>query len=79
MLKLTTAAGTLDVAAYLMPGHADNAITLALGYGRTSAGHVAGLDDDEVNSVGFDSYKLRGSNFAWLRQRLWSSRSAVES
>ena len=62
MLKLTTAAGTLDVAAYLMPGHADNAITLALGYGRTSAGHVAGLDDDEVNSVGFDSYKLRGSD-----------------
>lgn len=61
MLKLTTAAGTLDVAAYLMPGHAENAITLALGYGRTSAGHVAGLDDDEVNSVGFDSYKLRGS------------------
>ena len=62
MIKLTTAAGTLDVAAYLMPGHADNAITLALGYGRTSAGHVAGLDDDEVNSVGFDSYKLRGSD-----------------
>ena len=62
MLKLTTAAGTLDVAAYLMPGHADNAITLALGYGRTSAGHVAGLDDDEVNSEGFDSYKLRGSD-----------------
>lgn len=62
MLKVTTEAGTLDVAAYLMPGHVDNSITLALGYGRTSAGHVAGLDDDEVNSVGFDAYKLRGSN-----------------
>ncbi|MDP6962669.1 MAG: 4Fe-4S dicluster domain-containing protein, partial [Planctomycetota bacterium] len=62
MLKLTTATGTLNVPAYLMPGHAHNSITLALGYGRTSAGHVAGLDDDEVNSVGFDAYKLRGSN-----------------
>jgi molybdopterin-containing oxidoreductase family iron-sulfur binding subunit len=62
MLKLTTAVGTLEVPAYLMPGHVDNSITLALGYGRTSAGHVAGLDDDEVNSVGFDAYQLRGSN-----------------
>ncbi|MBC8370803.1 MAG: TAT-variant-translocated molybdopterin oxidoreductase [Planctomycetes bacterium] len=62
MLKLTTAAGTLEAPAYLMPGHVDNSITLALGYGRTSAGHVAGLDDDEVNSVGFDAYKLRGSD-----------------
>lgn len=62
MLKLRTSSGQLDVPAYLMPGHADRSITLALGYGRTDAGHVAGLDDDEVNSVGFNSYLLRGSD-----------------
>lgn len=62
MARITVAGRTLDVAVFLMPGHADDSITLALGYGRTAAGHVAGLNDDWVEPVGFDSYKLRGTD-----------------
>ena len=61
MATLEVDGRSLDVAVYLMPGHADDSITLALGYGRTAAGHVAGLNDDWVEPVGFDSYKLRAS------------------
>ena len=62
LVNLTVNGRSLEVAAYLMPGHADDSITLALGFGRTAAGHVAGLNDDDVETVGFDSYKLRGSD-----------------
>ncbi|MCP4093467.1 MAG: TAT-variant-translocated molybdopterin oxidoreductase [Planctomycetes bacterium] len=62
LVELTVGGRKLEVAAYLMPGHADDSITLALGFGRTDGGHVAGLNDDDVETVGFDSYKLRGSD-----------------
>ena len=41
------------------PGHPDDSITVFLGYGRTKGGRVA---DD----VGFDAYKLRGSDAPWI-------------
>ena len=61
LVKLDVNGRSLEVAAYLMPGHADDSITLAYGYGRTEAGHVAGLNDDAIEPVGFDAYRLRGS------------------
>jgi len=51
-----------DIAVYVMPGHAKGAVTLPMGYGRTEAGHVAGLSADRVTPAGFDVYPLRGSH-----------------
>ena len=39
---------------WIMPGHADNAVTIHLGFGRTRAGQVG-------NDVGFNAYLLRTS------------------
>ena len=61
MVKLDVNGRSLEVAVYLMPGHADDSITLAYGYGRTDAGHVAGLNDDAIETVGFNTFSLRGS------------------
>ncbi len=50
---------------YVLPGQARNSIGLALGYGRTAAGHVGGLvptgnsPKDTVEPVGFNAYPLR--------------------
>jgi MoCo/4Fe-4S cofactor protein with predicted Tat translocation signal len=49
----------LEMAIYVMPGQALGTVGLALGYGRTGAGHVAGLGADAVEPVGFNTYKLR--------------------
>jgi molybdopterin-containing oxidoreductase family iron-sulfur binding subunit len=40
-------------------GHADDAVTVALGFGRTKAGRVG-------NGVGFDAYKLRELATPWF-------------
>ena len=45
--------------ALIAPGHADDAITLALGYGRTGAESVA-------SGVGFNAGALRGSDAPWF-------------
>ena len=42
-----------------MPGHADDCVTLSLGYGRTRAGSIG-------NACGFDAYALRGRDDAWV-------------
>ena len=49
---------TLNVPVWITPGHAKDAITLSVGYGRTKAGRVG-------NGTGFNSYALRGSTAPW--------------
>ena len=44
---------------WIVPGHADGAITVHLGHGRTRAGRVG-------NGVGFDAYSLRTSEAPWF-------------
>ncbi|MBI5070889.1 MAG: 4Fe-4S dicluster domain-containing protein [Deltaproteobacteria bacterium] len=44
---------------WIAPGHADDAVTLPLGYGRTVAGPTG-------TNVGFDAGRLRGSDAFWL-------------
>ena len=61
MVKLELDGRSIEMPVYLMPGHADGSVSLQLGFGRTAAGHVAGLNDDEVDTVGFDVNPLRGS------------------
>ncbi len=50
---------TLVAAAYPIPGHVDNAITLHLGYGRTRAG-------SNGSGTGFNAYVLRASGAMWF-------------
>ncbi len=44
--------GSLNAGVYIVPGHADNSITLHLGYGRTRGGQVG-------TGPGFDAYLVR--------------------
>ncbi|MFQ3650588.1 MAG: TAT-variant-translocated molybdopterin oxidoreductase [Gemmataceae bacterium] len=59
MVKLTVGKHSLEVAIWIMPGHADGAVTLHLGYGRTHAGKVG-------TGYGFSAYKVRTSDAAWV-------------
>ena len=51
LVTLAVGGRSLEIAAMVAPGHADNCVTVALGYGRT-VGRVA-------DGAGFDAYKLR--------------------
>ncbi|HBF22603.1 MAG TPA: molybdopterin oxidoreductase [Planctomycetes bacterium] len=53
---------SMELPIYIMPGHAPGSVTIPLGYGRKEAGHVAGCWEDQIEPVGFDSYRLRTSS-----------------
>lgn len=50
---------TVRAPVWIMPGHADNSITVNFGYGRRRAGHVG-------TGIGFDAYTLRTSSELWF-------------
>ena len=52
---------SLTVPAYVMPGQAVGSLSVSLGYGRTAAGHVGGLTQEDVEPVGTNVYPLRTS------------------
>ncbi|MCA1584752.1 MAG: TAT-variant-translocated molybdopterin oxidoreductase [Acidobacteria bacterium] len=49
----------LRIPAWIIPGHAQNAVTITVGYGRTRAGRLG-------NATGFNAWALRGSNALWF-------------
>jgi molybdopterin-containing oxidoreductase family iron-sulfur binding subunit len=53
-VRISTGNSTIEIAAWVLPGHADNSITLTAGYGRNNVGRVA-------DGVGVDVYPLRTS------------------
>lgn len=57
-IALSSIGHTLDVPVFVLPGHPDAAITLALGHGRTAGGRVA-------QDVGSNAYRLRISALPW--------------
>ena len=59
LLTLSYRGRTVSAPALIVPGHADEAITVALGYGRSVAG-AAG------SAVGFDAYALRHADAPWF-------------
>lgn len=59
MIDVTTPAGTLRLPIWIVPGHADDTITVTLGYGREHGGQVAA-------GAGFNTYRLRVSATPWL-------------
>jgi MoCo/4Fe-4S cofactor protein with predicted Tat translocation signal len=58
-VSLTLAGRRVDAGIYLVPGHADNSVTLHLGYGRARGGSVG-------TGPGFNSYLLRASSAPWI-------------
>ena len=48
---------------WIMPGHADDTVTVSLGYGRWRAGHVG-------TGTGFNAYALRTSIAPWVASGL---------
>ncbi len=58
LIELRVNGQTLVVAAYAIPGHVDDTITLHLGYGRTRAG-------SKGSGTGFNAYTLRTSQNPW--------------
>jgi molybdopterin-containing oxidoreductase family iron-sulfur binding subunit len=52
----------IKAAVLILPGHADDCVTIYLGYGRTRAGRIGSPADARV---GFDAYPLRTSNALW--------------
>ena len=63
MIELSFGGRSLRAPAWIVPGHADDSITVHLGYGRLRAGGVG-------NRIGFDAYGLRTSEAIWFGQGL---------
>ncbi len=59
MVTLTYKGNQVTAPVMVVPGHADNSITVNLGYGRTKAGNVG-------NGVGFNAYALRSATAPWF-------------
>jgi MoCo/4Fe-4S cofactor protein with predicted Tat translocation signal len=59
IVEITSNGRKIEGPVWVLPGHAENSITLQFGYGRTRGGRVA-------NGVGFNVYALRGSNAMWV-------------
>jgi molybdopterin-containing oxidoreductase family iron-sulfur binding subunit len=58
LLTVRVEGRSAEVPIWIDPGHAQDAITIALGYGRRRAGRVG-------SGVGVNGYALRGSGSAW--------------
>ena len=58
LVTVTAAGNSLEVPVWVVPGHADGALTLHLGYGRTRGGQVAA-------GAGFDVSLLRTAAAPW--------------
>ena len=52
VVRLELAGRSLEIAALVVPGHADYSVAVALGYGRTATGRVG-------QGVGFNAYRIR--------------------
>ncbi len=59
VVELTASGRTLQAPVWVVPGQADDSITLNLGYGRTRAGRVG-------NGVGVDANLIRTSDAPWI-------------
>jgi Fe-S-cluster-containing dehydrogenase component/anaerobic selenocysteine-containing dehydrogenase len=59
VVKLQCGDRSVQVPAWIIPGHADGSITLNLGFGRHRAGRVG-------TGVGVDAYQVRTSHSPWV-------------
>jgi MoCo/4Fe-4S cofactor protein with predicted Tat translocation signal len=59
VVEITYQGRTLRAPVWVAPGHADDSVTLHLGYGRSRAGHVG-------TGAGFNAYLLRTTDAPWF-------------
>ncbi|HXX19028.1 MAG TPA: TAT-variant-translocated molybdopterin oxidoreductase [Candidatus Acidoferrum sp.] len=62
-VTLRLAGRQVEAGVFIVPGHAENSITLHLGYGRRRAGGVG-------TGIGFNAYPLRTSSAPWIARGL---------
>lgn len=75
VIEVTVGTVKLEIPAIIVPGSADNSLTIALGYGRTAAGRVGSVGKtseryvfgDDVVSGGFNAYPLTTSSEPYIR------------
>jgi molybdopterin-containing oxidoreductase family iron-sulfur binding subunit len=58
-IRLEYEGRAIDAPVWIVPGHADDSVTVHMGYGRTRAGRVG-------NGAGFDAYRLRTAAMPWF-------------
>jgi MoCo/4Fe-4S cofactor protein with predicted Tat translocation signal len=59
-VRISAGNRTIEIAAWVQPGHADNSITLTVGYGRENIGRVA-------DGVGVNTYPLRTGEYLFYQ------------
>ncbi|MBX0327403.1 4Fe-4S dicluster domain-containing protein, partial [Oscillochloris sp. ZM17-4] len=59
MIELIVADRSLKLPVWIVPGHAEDTVTVQLGYGRSAGGRVA-------EGAGFNVYSLRASDALWF-------------
>lgn len=61
VVRISAGGNSIEIAAWVQPGHADDSITLTAGYGRSGIGRVA-------DGVGVDVYPLRNSAESYYQE-----------
>jgi molybdopterin-containing oxidoreductase family iron-sulfur binding subunit len=59
VVRLRLRSREIQAPIWIVPGHADDSVTLHLGYGRRRAGKVG-------SGIGFNAYAIRSSNAPWF-------------
>jgi MoCo/4Fe-4S cofactor protein with predicted Tat translocation signal len=59
VVQLSVGGRSVNAPAWIVPGHAENSVTVFLGYGRKSAGRVG-------NGAGYNAYSLRTAAAPWF-------------
>lgn len=72
MIEITVDGRKIKAAAMISPGHADNCISIALGYGRTHAGKVG-------KDKGFNAYPLRTTKAMYFQAGAKAVKTADEA
>lgn len=68
LVEVALGGRSISLPALMTPGMPEGAVRVALGYGRTAAGHVGGLPEDDVPPVGADAYRLRTTEAYYFAQ-----------
>jgi molybdopterin-containing oxidoreductase family iron-sulfur binding subunit len=65
-ITISNQGNKITIPAWVLPGHADESITLTTGYGRRDVGVVASSHEyDDMESVGFDVMPLTSTEFGF--------------
>ena len=62
MLAINAGSGQLQIPAWIVPGHADDSVTISLGWGRSLDADVCKV----AKGTGFNAYPLRSSADQWI-------------